>query len=99
MTPKDGPLRRPQTLGGVVYLGVVAAAVVGLAIVLAGAWRTGLSWIGTGLLVAAFTRLVLTERGAGMLRVRRRWSDVLMLTVAGVGLIVLSVVVPNQPHG
>jgi hypothetical protein len=31
-----------------------------------------------------------------MLRVRRKWSDVLMLSVAGVALIVLSVVVPNQ---
>ncbi len=30
-----------------------------------------------------------------MLRVRRKWSDVLMLTVAGVGLIVLAVVVPE----
>lgn len=97
MAPQDGPFKRPQTLGGVVYLAIVTAAVIGLGIVLAGAWRTGLSWIGTGLLVGAFTRLVLSERGAGMLRVRRKWSDVLMLTVAGVGLIVLSVVVPDQP--
>jgi hypothetical protein len=96
MDRDEGPFKRPQTLGGVVYLGVLAAALVGLVIVLAGAWRTGLSWIGAGLLVAAFGRLVLSERGAGMLRVRRRWSDVLMLTVAGVGLIVLAVVVPNQ---
>ncbi len=69
----------------------------GLGIVLAGAWRTGISWIGAGLLLASASRLVLSERGAGMLRVRRKWSDVLMLTVAGVGLIVLAVVVPNQP--
>ena len=96
MDREDGPFKRPQTLGGVVYLGVLAAALIGLVIVLAGAWRTGLSWIGTGLLVAALARLVFSERGAGMLRVRRRWSDVLMLTVAGVGLIVLSVAVPNQ---
>ena len=47
--------------------------------------------------MAAATRLVLTDGRAGMLRVRRRWSDVLMLTVAGVGLIVLTVIVPNQP--
>jgi len=92
----DSPFKRPQTLGGVVYLAVLAAAVVGLVIVFAGAWRTGLAWIGAGLLLAAFARLVFSERGAGMLRVRRKWSDVLMLTVAGVGLIVLSVVVPNQ---
>jgi hypothetical protein len=94
---EDSPLRRPQTLGGVVYLAVLGACLVGLVIVLAGAWRTGLSWIGAGLLVAAAFRLVLSDRGAGMLRVRRRWSDVLMLLVAGVGLIVLAIVVPNQP--
>jgi len=93
----DGPLRRPQTLGGLVYLSVLAASAVGLGIVLAGAWRTGLSWIGVGLLVAAVTRTVLSERRAGMLRVRRKWTDVLMLTAAGVGLIVLTIVVPNQP--
>jgi hypothetical protein len=96
MPREDGPFRRPQTLGGLVYLGVLGAAVVGLGIVLAGAWRTGLVWIGAGMLVAALARLVFTERGAGMLRVRRRWSDVLMLSVAGVGLVVLALVVPNQ---
>jgi hypothetical protein len=95
--PDDGSLKRPQTLGGFIYLCVLAAAMVGLVIVLAGPWRTGLSWIGAGLLFAAVTRLVLSDRRAGMLRVRRKWSDVLMLTIAGVGLIVLAVVVPNQP--
>ena len=94
--PDDGPLKRPQTLGGLIYLCVLAAAAVGLVIVLVGPWRTGLSWLGAGLLFAALTRLVLSDRRAGMLRVRRKWSDVLMLTVAGVGLIVLAVVVPHQ---
>jgi hypothetical protein len=93
---EDGPLRRPQTLGGVIYLGVLGASLVGLGIVYAGAWRTGLAWIGAALLVAALARAVLTERGAGMLRVRRKWTDVLMLAMAGVGLIVLTIAVPNQ---
>lgn len=96
MSPEN-PLKKPQTVGGVVYLTVVAASLVGLGIVVAGAWRTGVSWIGAGLLLASASRLVLSERGAGMLRVRRKWSDVLMLTVAGVALIVLAVVVPDQP--
>ena len=94
---EDSPLKHPQTLGGLIYLSVLAAALVGLGIVLAGAWRSGLSWIGAGLLLAAVGRLLLSERGAGMLRVRRKWSDVLMLVLAGVALIVLSIVVPNQP--
>jgi hypothetical protein len=92
----ENPLKRPQTIGGVIYLVVLAASLVGLGIVMAGAWRTGVSWVGAALLLAAAARLVLSERGAGMLRVRRKWSDVLMLTVAGVGLIVLAVVVPDQ---
>ena len=94
---REPAFRRPQTFGGVVYIAVVAMALIGLGITAAGPWRTGVSWIGTGLLVAAVARLVLTERGAGMLRVRRKWSDVLMLSVAGIALIVLAVIVPNQP--
>jgi Protein of unknown function (DUF3017) len=95
---EDGPKRRrPQTIGGVVYLVIVAMAVVGLAVILAGAWRTGVSWIGAGLLIGAACRAVLSERGAGMLRVRRRMTDVLMLTAVGVALLVLAVVVPSQP--
>ncbi len=93
---EDSPLRRPQTFGGVVYLSVLAAAVIGLVIVVLGAWRTGVSWIGAGLLVAAVARTGLSERGAGMLRVRRKWSDVLMLVGAGLALIALAIAVPDQ---
>lgn len=94
---EDGPLRRPSTLGGVVYLAVLGSAGAGMLLALVGAWRVGLAGVGAGLLVAALTRLVLSERRAGMLRVRRKWSDVAMLVLAGVGLIVLAVVVPDQP--
>jgi hypothetical protein len=95
--PEPPPRRLPQTLGGTIYVLVVAMALVGLGIVVAGAWRTGLVWMGVGMLLGALTRAVLSERAAGMLRVRRRWSDVLMLTIAGIGLIVLAVIVPDQP--
>lgn len=94
---EEKPRRRPQTFGGMVYLVIVAMTLIGLVITVAGPWRTGVSWIGVGLLVGAASRLVLSERGAGMLRVRRRLTDVLMLTAAGVALLVLAVVVPNQP--
>ncbi|MGZ4429344.1 MAG: DUF3017 domain-containing protein [Nocardioidaceae bacterium] len=89
--------RRPSTLGGIVYLVIVAMALVGLGITAAGAWRTGVSWIGAGLLIGAGCRALLNERGAGMLRVRRRVTDVVMLTAGGTALLVLAVVVPNQP--
>ncbi len=94
---EEGPDRRPQTIGGAVYLVVVATALTGLAITVLGAWRTGVVWMGISLLVGGAARLVLPERKAGMLRVRRKASDVVMLLLAGVALIVLAVVVPNQP--
>jgi hypothetical protein len=97
VTVDEPPFRRPQTFGGVVYIAVVAMTLVGLGIVLAGPWRTGVSWIGAGLLLSGVTRLALSEQAAGMLRVRRKWSDVLMMTVAGITLIVLAVIVPSQP--
>ena len=93
----DGPRRVPRTIGGVVYLLVVAMTLIGLGITVAGAWRTGVGWMGAALLLGALARAVLSERGAGMLRVRRRWSDVVTLTIVGVALIVLAVVVPEQP--
>jgi hypothetical protein len=89
--------RRPQTFGGGVYLLVVATALVGLAITVLGAWRTGVGWMGGGLVVGATARLLLPERQAGMLRVRRKGSDVVMLLLAGITLVVLAIVVPDQP--
>lgn len=96
MTGDDAD-RRPSTVGGAVYLLVVVAALTGLAISVAGAWRTGVAWIGGGLVLASLARLVLPERQAGMLRVRRKASDTVMLLLAGVALVVLAVVVPDQP--
>lgn len=99
MILEDSPDRRPQTFGGVVYLAIVGMTLTGLAVTLAGAWRTGVVWMGAGLVVGAVCRLVLPERRAGMLRVRRKTADVCMLALAGVALIVLAVVVPSQPGG
>lgn len=88
--------RRPSTVGGAVYLFVVASALTGLAITVAGAWRTGVGWMGLALVLASAARLLLPERQAGMLRVRRKPSDSAMLLLAGVALMVLAVVVPDQ---
>ncbi len=97
VTADRGPRRRPQTFGGVVYLVVLGMALAGLVLTAAGPWRTGVSWIGGSLLLAAVTRLVLSEHAAGMLRVRRKLADVVMLVVAGVALLVLAVIIPSQP--
>jgi Protein of unknown function (DUF3017) len=90
--------RIPSTLGGMVYLIVVAISIAGLLVTALGPWRRGVSLIGGGLLFGAFVRAVLRDRDAGMLRVRRhRWADVLMLGGVGTALIVLASVIPNQP--
>lgn len=98
MTPTQEPRRIPSTVGGTVYLVVVAVGATGLLVVALGPWRRGVVLIGAGLLLGAVTRTLLPQRDAGMLRVRRsRWVDVLMLLGVGIGLIVLAVVIPDQP--
>ncbi len=98
VTMPGAPRRIPSTLGGLVYLIVVAASVVGLLVVAFGPWRRGVALIGAALLLGALLRAVLPANNAGMLRVRRnRWVDVLMLAGVGAALIVLASVIPNQP--
>ena len=90
--------RIPSTLGGLVYLIVVVVSGVGLAVVAFGPWRRGIALIGLGFVLAALMRASLNDHEAGMLRVRRRrWVDVLTLGGAGILLIVLASVIPDQP--
>jgi hypothetical protein len=89
--------RYPSTVGGAIYLLVLAAAGVGLVIVVHGDWRLGVRWIGGSLFCAAVARLVVPARDAGMLAVRRRLIDVTLLAVVGVLLWFLAGSIPNQP--
>ncbi len=98
MSLHQEPRRVPSTLGGMVYLIVVAVTAVGLLIVAFGPWRRGITLIGLGLLFGALMRTLLRDRNAGMLRVRRhKWVDVAMLGSIGTAMIVLASVIPNQP--
>jgi len=87
---------RPSTLGGAVYLLVLAATVVGLGIVEWGSWRIGVKVIGIAVLVAAVARACLSNFNSGMLRVRSKPFDLVLLVTLGALLIVLAIVVPNQ---
>jgi hypothetical protein len=82
--------RYPSTIGGAIYLLALAASVAGIVIVTRGHWRTGIVWIACSLLGAALGRLVLPRDQAGMLEVRRRSLDVLILS--GLGLTLLALV-------
>ena len=88
--------RKPRTVGGVVYLGVLAVTGVGLAVIGLGQWRAGLTVMGVALLSAAAARLVIPGSEAGMLGIRRRLVDVATLVALGTTLVVLAAVIPAR---
>ena len=90
-------IKRPSTVGGIVYLVVLAGALVGVVIAATGAWRTGVSWLSISLLAGAAARLLLRTEVAGMLEVRRKSLDVVILVVLGVALLFLAATIPDQP--
>lgn len=96
VSPTPAERRYPSTLGGAVYIGVLAATVVGLVIASTGAWRQGVGWIGCALLAAAAARGALSDDNAGMLRVRRKVLDIVLLVVGGVLLLFLAFTIPDQ---
>ena len=89
--------RRPRTVGGGVYLGVLAGTLGGLALIILGSWRTGLTVIGGSMILGALGRLVIRDSAAGMLGVRRKLVDVATMALLGAALCVLAVVIPYQP--
>ncbi|WP_395696189.1 DUF3017 domain-containing protein [Nocardioides sp.] len=89
--------RYPSTIGGAFYLVVLAVVAVSVGLVSTGSWRLGVRWFGGALLFAALVRAVLPAKDAGMLAVRRRWWDCLLLVATGVALIFLAGSIPDQP--
>ena len=95
--PEKAPRRYPSTIGGGLYLVALLGVGVGLVIVTIGDWRLGVRITGGSLIFAAGCRLLVPTAHAGMLAVRHRWFDCLLLTLVGVGLIFLAGSIPNQP--
>lgn len=91
-------LRKPSTLGGVIYLAVLGVALLGIVVATTGAWRTGVSWLAAALIGAAAARVILPEGNAGMLRVRRKWADAFALLAVGAVLVFLVGSIPDQPR-
>lgn len=90
------PRRYPSTIGGALYLVVLAVALVGLVLAWTGDWRVGVQVLAASLWGAALGRVVLPERDAGMLAVRNRWLDALMLVGLGVALTFLAWTIPDR---
>ncbi len=89
--------RYPSTIGGAFYLGVLAVVGISIGLVTTGSWRLGVRWFGGALIFAALVRAVLPTKDAGMLAVRRRWWDCLLLAATGAALIFLAGSIPDQP--
>lgn len=87
----------PARVGGIFYLVIVMGVIVGLGIVVSGAWRNGVRLIAASLIAAAALRLVLPEPQAGMLAVRNRWLDAGFMAALGAAIGFLASSIPNQP--
>jgi hypothetical protein len=85
--------RKPRTVGGAVFLAVLATTLLGVLVVVLGRVQAGLTTAGTALLLGAFARLVLPRDQAGMLGVRRKLIDVATMALLGVGLLVVGAVI------
>jgi hypothetical protein len=96
----EQPARAPQPLRPTrgpseVALGTVLLVVlVGLALVGQDHWRRGLLLVGGGLLLGAAVRLLMPGRTVGLLAVRGRVFDTIVLAALGVAVLVLTSSVP-----
>lgn len=99
--PEQAPVleerRHPSTLGGALYLLILATMALGVVLAYLDDWRLGARILGGALLSAGALRLVLPERDAGMLRVRHRLVDVGVLALMGGAIVWLAGDIPEQP--
>ncbi|WP_312856052.1 DUF3017 domain-containing protein [Nocardioides stalactiti] len=97
--PEVPPRRRyPSTIGGALYLLVLAAMATGIGITWqAHDWRLGIRVVAGSLAAASFLRLVLPQHDAGMLAVRPRLVDVLLVGSVAAALFALAHNIPDQP--
>ena len=73
---------------------VFLVAAVGLLAVTQGFWRRGLVVVAAALLLAAMLRLTLPTRQAGLLAVRNKAVDVVVLAGFGSAMLLLASIVP-----
>ena len=97
--PEQPPRRKyPSTIGGALYILVLLATAVGIWITWREhEWRLGIRVVAGALAAASALRLVLPQRDAGMLAVRPRLFDVVLVGSIAVALFVLAANIPDQP--
>jgi hypothetical protein len=89
--------RYPSTIGGAFYLSILTVSCVALVIAIRSDWRLGVQILGGALGVGALLRLMLAPKDAGMLAVRNRFLDAILLGGLGIALVVLATSIPNMP--
>jgi hypothetical protein len=82
----------PRWLGRLPYAFVLCGVTAGLAVVATNHFRRGSMLIAASVFIGALARLLLPESQVGMLAVRRRWLDVLLMTTAAVGITLVAFV-------
>jgi Protein of unknown function (DUF3017) len=82
----------PRWLGRLPYAFVLCGVAAGLAVVATNHFRRGSMLIAASVFIGALARLLLPESQVGMLAVRRRWLDVLLMTAAAVGITLVAFV-------
>ncbi len=90
-------MKAPRSRGSQLYLLQLLVVVVGLALVVAGPWRQGVAVVGAAFVIGAIARSVVPVSHTGMLRVRGKLFDIVWMTLLGVSLILLALVIPEQP--
>lgn len=88
-------LKKPSTPGGVVYFLVLTIMLTGIVLIGLGTWRTGVVVMGSSFAVAFVARLVLSDERAGMLRIRRRFVDLITMALCCCGMVALALVIPD----
>ncbi len=93
------PSRRlyPRTIGGAFYLVILILATTGIIVSARDDWRLGVRILALTLAGAGTLRLVLRTHDAGMLAVRHRALDVLLLGSVAAALWFLAGSIPEQP--
>lgn len=91
-TPSDRPVR--QWLGQIPYILVLCGVAAGLFVLVSDHFKRGAVLIAAAVFFGAVVRLVLPESRVGMLAVRSRVIDVLILTTLAVGIAFVAVGVP-----
>jgi Protein of unknown function (DUF3017) len=96
-TSPGAPYRTPgeRPYGTIAFFAATLVGLLGIALSVLGSWMQGVVGISAALVLAGAARLALPDRMAGLLRVRRKSFDVVLLFVLGIGTFVVFLTHPD----